>query len=126
MNESPVNPPSPQGAAAPPLNQQNRSGGKLGGWTGLVALFVIFFWIADYAGCSWTQTQMSDSWKAGQSIGFISGSTDYNGGRRQAGDDELDAAARRITAGVRFDSAEKRDEWIRGYKAGYRDGWNAK
>jgi len=52
------------GAAPQPGNPQpHQSGAKNGcaGCAGLVVVFVVVFWIADYAGCKWTQSQSGSS-----------------------------------------------------------------
>ena len=68
----------------------------------------------------------SDSYKAGNQVGFLDGNMARNGGRLKASDDQIDAAARRVTAGVQFNKSEDREDWIRGYKSGYSSGWNAR
>ncbi len=43
-------------------------------------------------------------------VGFLDGNMAYNGGRLKPNDAHLDAAARRITAGVKFNRPEDRDD----------------
>jgi hypothetical protein len=94
-------------------------------WAGCVGIFVVLT-IIGIIGMIFGLDEMSESWKAGYQVGLLEGNVAYNSGARRSSDDDLDAAARRITARVSFDSPEKRDEWIRGYKAGYGAGWNKK
>ena len=48
---------APQLPAVPPAVPVRAAQSKVGGWLGLVIVFFIVFFIADYVGCKWTQTE---------------------------------------------------------------------
>jgi hypothetical protein len=107
----------PTTAPASPKQPEKVFAGRLGV---CFAIFVVLYII----GMFMPEPTMSESFKAGEKLGILEGIMAYNGGRMKASDDSLDAAARRVTAGMKFDTSESRDDWIRGYKVGYDIGWD--
>jgi hypothetical protein len=71
-----------------------------------------------------TDTGTNSVFEAGAWVGAVDGMAAYNRGDTYPTDDEFDAKGRRATADTKFDKPEDRQEWINGYKAGFKIGWD--
>lgn len=115
--------PATQSLAQPqPTSADQKQPGK--GCTGCIGVSIAIFAILYIVGMFMPDAQVSESYKAGRYLGQLEGTMAYDSGGMRASEAALDAAARRATANVSFDTPEGRDDWIRGYKAGYSIGWD--
>lgn len=71
-----------------------------------------------------TQSNTNSVFEAGAWIGIVDGMAAYNRGNIYPTDEEFDSKGRRATADVTFKKAGDRQEWINGYKAGFKIGWD--
>jgi hypothetical protein len=65
----------------------------------------------------------SKHYEAGLVVGKLQGLMDANMYTTPQSDERLELGARRGTGNTRFDTPGGQQEWIDGYKAGYREGW---
>jgi hypothetical protein len=112
----------PKAAATPPKGERTVNNSGIGCVVVIVVLVVVG--IVGSVLEPDSATRHSDAYGAGHQIGFVEGHMAYNGGSTKADTAQLDAAARRATADVPFKRPGDRDDWIRGFKDGYNDGWN--
>lgn len=72
-----------------------------------------------------SNTNSDDAFGAGLNYGSVVGMLAYNEGDVYPTDDEMDAEARQVTANIQFDEPGERQEWIAGYKIGFKSGWDS-
>lgn len=121
MDQMPGNAAQPPTAGQPASDRVARGCGI--GCAAVIILLVIAAFIGSFLNPD-PSSPRSDAYGAGRQIGFVEGNMAYNGGSTKADTAQLDAAGRRATANVPFKKPEDREEWIRGFKDGYQEGWN--
>jgi hypothetical protein len=116
-------------AATKAVEQAVASAAKTGktmnkGCLGCLGLLVVLSIIAAIVGPSGsTGSNGSDSYQAGHKIGFIDGNIAMQQGRLEESDSEKEAAAWSIASRFTAESQEKKQDWVRGYKDGWGDGY---
>lgn len=97
----------------------------VGIFAGLFLLILILSQI-DKSGSSSGGTGAAD-YQDGYNVGFYVAQAEYDSGARKADGEAQDQAARLLSADKHFhDYGDGRNQWIRGYKSGYWNGWDAK
>jgi hypothetical protein len=71
-----------------------------------------------------TNSGTNSVFEAGAWIGIVDGMAAYNRGDTYLTDEEFDSIGRRATANIPFDKPGDRQDWINGYKAGFKIGWD--
>ncbi|HEY1662335.1 MAG TPA: hypothetical protein VGI03_07945 [Verrucomicrobiae bacterium] len=71
-----------------------------------------------------SQSGTNSVFESGAWIGAVDGIAAYNRGDSYPTDEEFDSKGRRDTADMKFDNAGDRQDWMNGYKAGFKIGWD--
>jgi len=71
-----------------------------------------------------SQSSTNDTFRAAAMIGAVDGMAAYNRGDAYPTDEEFDSNGRAATANMTFNKAGDRQDWMDGYKAGFKIGWD--
>jgi hypothetical protein len=115
--------PSPPLVTSTPAPAAQKAPGK--GRGGCLAVCIGIFAVLYIVGMFLPDAKMSESFKAGKTVGFIDGNMAMQSARPRATDEEKERAAWSVASRFSRETEQAKKDWVEGYKAGWDVGYSS-